>query len=123
MARKVELYFKSENDAESVRSRLRTQRVSNVSLEEFPETSASDSRMFIANDASYTSGANTPNTGSGAVTPVAYTGDDLDDGNIENKSDDDRPISYLLTFEVAEDNYSDVMISLKDMPYYYYDNK
>lgn len=123
MTRIVELYFKSENDAESARSKLRTQKVNNVSLEEIPDVNDSDSRMFIANDASYSTGAHTPNTGSGSVAPIAYTADDIDDGNVENKSDDDRPISYLLTYEVSEEDYPDVLVSLKDMKYYYHDNE
>ena len=43
--RSVEVYFKSENDAESARASLQTLKVTNLYIDEMPENI--DTRMYI----------------------------------------------------------------------------
>lgn len=121
MARKVELYFKNENDAESARSKLRTQKVSNILVEEIPDAHDSDTRVFLANNPSYTTGAGASNVNSGVAHPMAYTGGDLDDVG-ERKNQYDGPINFLLTYEVSEENHPDVLVAIRDLDFYYHQN-
>lgn len=120
MARRVELYFTSENDAESVRSKLQTQKVNDIFIEEIPNVNENDDgHVLVANDPAYSSGGGASQTlGSGGTQqPIAYTGA-IDDVSGKKK----QPINQLLTFEVAEEDYPDVLVSLKDLNYLYYDH-
>lgn len=114
MTKKVQLYFKSENDAESVRSKLHSQKANNVYIDEMPNASEADTRLFAANEPAFTAGAGTTGNTSGSTQPITVAGADLDD--VQDR--EEATITHLLTFDVKEENLSDVMIALKDFNYY-----
>lgn len=117
MAKRVEIYFKSENDAESARAKLQTQKVSNISVEKIPDARESDGRVFVANDPTYATGGGVGGNLSGGATaePFAYTGDAT--------SDDNTPLTYLVTFEVSEANYPDTLVAIKNLNYFFHPDK
>lgn len=101
--KKVELYFKNENDAYSAETELKKYQVKNVSIEKMGEGNSKGT--FLPLFTSYGAGGGSV----GSALP-------LSGNSSEEKAEqaDPKYMSHMLRFEVEEKDYDEVIASLKD---------
>ena len=109
MTRIVEIYFKSENDAESARASLQTQRVNNLFIDSIPESAGT--KMYIPFFPTNIGTSGTPSN-AGPIGPSAplLTEDD-------SERDPGR-LTHLLHLEVNEEDHDQVISFLKEHDWY-----
>ncbi|SDK01774.1 hypothetical protein [Sediminibacillus albus] len=106
MAKTIDAYFKSENDAEAVHARLQTLKVSDVSVEEVPE--GTDTKVLVPFFP-----ANTGTGSGGGFAPIAPLVN-----NSQTKDEGSETLTHLLHFQVEEEDYEEAIKVLKDSDCY-----
>ena len=106
MTRSVEVYLKSENDAESVRASLQTVKVKNLFIDEMGEES--ESRMFTPFFPTNIGSSGMPSSVGpiGANVPIVVDEDAF-------RGEDANP-THLLKLEVEESEYDHVLSILRN---------
>lgn len=106
--KKVELYFKNENDAHSAQAELNKFRVQNVSMEKMEKGNRNG--LFIPIFSPFWG------TGSGGAGGVFPSITDSDSSTEENKAKEADPkyMSHMLRFEVKEEDYEEAISMLED---------
>ncbi|WP_067727976.1 hypothetical protein [Oceanobacillus damuensis] len=95
MARKILAYFKSENDAESARSALKTLKVTNLIVDQIPATDENPRYIPIA-----PIGPTWGVTGTVGLNKV---------GGEEASQDSDAPLTHLIEGQIEEDDLNDAI--------------
>jgi hypothetical protein len=106
MTRSVEVYLKSENDAESVRASLQTAKVKNLTIDEMGEDS--DTRIFTPFFPTNIGGSGMP----GSVGPIGANAPIVVDEDVF-RGEDANP-THLLKLEVEESEYDHVLSILQN---------
>ena len=106
MTRSVEVYLKSENDAESVRASLQTVKVKNLYIDEMGE--GSDTKMYTPFFPTNIGGSGMP----GSVGPIGANAPIVVDNDVF--SDKDANPTHLLKVEIEESEYDHVLSILKN---------
>ncbi|QUW21565.1 hypothetical protein JSQ81_17485 [Sporosarcina sp. Marseille-Q4063] len=107
MTRSVEVYLKSENDAESVRASLQTAKVKNLVIDEMGEEE-SNTRMFTPFFPTNIGGSGMP----GSVGPIGANAPIVVDEDVF-QGEDANP-THLLKLEVEESEYDHVLSILQN---------
>lgn len=111
--KKVELYFKNENDAYSAETELKKYDVHNVSIEKMGE--GISQRTFLPLPASHGAG------GGSIGSSLSISGNSSGEEKAEQA--DPKYMSHMLRFEVNEKDYDEVIASLKDYDPYEIDTR
>ncbi|KAB8137527.1 hypothetical protein F9U64_09015 [Gracilibacillus oryzae] len=101
MAKYIQAFFRTEDEAESVRVELAKVNASEVRVDHLPERSGN---LFLA-PLTYT-GSNASSVGSGGYIP-AFSINDSDDV-------DNSPRDYTIEFQVAEKDYGEALQIIKE---------
>lgn len=111
--RKVEVYFKNENDAESARADLEKYNVHNTAVEKVPDGTRAGGFIPLFS----------PGSGSGSAGIPFFTQDRTNDS--EAQKADPKYMSHMLRFEVDEKDYEETIAALKNHDSYHLeaDNK
>lgn len=117
MAKKIEVYFKSENDAESAHAALKKLKVNDVYIEEIPGDT--DTGFFVpfssanvgssSGAAGYSGTAGTAGSAGGPIAPFApIVGRDNDEDHDHGK------LTHLMHFNVEEEDFDETVSILID---------
>lgn len=113
MTKRVELYFKSEDDVESVQANLNTLKVNNLTIEEM--TDDTDTKMFAPFLPTNVSSTGI-NNGAAFGFPSPFT------SIIANNNDDDHfandRITHLLRVDVEEEDFEQFLNIIKNYDCY-----
>lgn len=105
--RKVELYFKNENDAYSAETELNKYNVQNVVMEKI------DNSENIVGDTPIFSPYGAGGGGVGGALPFSIGNSDASSEEGKAEEADPKYMSHLMQFEVDEKEYDNVISSLK----------
>ena len=100
-ARKVEVYFENENNAESAKASLQSIKTTSIMIEEMPRETGT--RMYVPFFSSNIVGPGTINN-TGAIGTQDSFSSDKKNGEV----------THLLHFEVDEENYNQALSILKE---------
>lgn len=106
MAKKIEVYFSSENDAESAHAELKKLKLNDIFIEEMPEDT--HTRLFVPFISSNVGSSGT----SGSAGPIAPVAPIVGRDNGENN--DNENLSHLMHFEVEDEDYEEAVSILKE---------
>lgn len=100
MTKRIEVYFKNEDDVEAAHASLHTLKISDVTIEEMPEgTDTTTFLPFYSVNAGSSGMTNNNFAPYGAFAPMTSDADNEDD-------DHQDQMTHLLRFSVADENYN-----------------
>ena len=108
MTRSVDVYFKSENDAESARASLQKVKATNVFIDEMPGDIGT--KMYIPLFPTNIGVSGTQNN----VGPIGANALLVTEGTKEAGKEDQGRLTHLLHLDVNEDDYDQVFAILKE---------
>jgi len=112
VTKRLEVYFKNENDAESASLKLETLRVSNNFIDEMPN--GGEQRNYVPFATANLSSSGTP----GMVNPAYVVQVKAESDQRKKENPYDEEIMYMLQFDIVEEDYDEAIHILNEFDCY-----